>query len=62
MKWQGLMFAKDKFNFSIIYLTSSLQQNGEDSAMLKLRGICYLEQNRVEQEVIFKSSYVWSSC
>jgi tetratricopeptide (TPR) repeat protein len=42
-------FAKRQFNFSIIYLTSSLQQNGEDSAMLKLRGICYLEQNRVEQ-------------
>jgi tetratricopeptide (TPR) repeat protein len=44
-------YAKGRFDFSIIYLISSLQHNDQDSAMLKLRGICYLKQNK------FKKAY-----
>jgi tetratricopeptide (TPR) repeat protein len=37
-----------QFNFSITYLTSSLQYNPKNGDMLKLRGNCYLNQNKVQ--------------
>jgi tetratricopeptide (TPR) repeat protein len=43
------VYEKGQFNFSIIYLTSSLKHNPQDGDMLKLRGNCYLELNMFEQ-------------